>query len=84
MRDIIGITLIFSLSGTLGISFVLTQVMTGGGPGNATMVLGLYIYNMAFSTSNVGYSMAMTVISMLLGVIISMVSRKFSYSRENQ
>jgi N-acetylglucosamine transport system permease protein len=85
MRDIIGITLIFSLSGTLSISFVLTQIMTAGGPGNATMVLGLYVYNTAFGTStSVGYSMAISVISMLLGVIISIVSRKFSYSRENQ
>jgi N-acetylglucosamine transport system permease protein len=85
MRDIIGITLIFSLSGTLGISFVLTNVMTAGGPGNATMVLGLYVYNTAFGTSvNVGYSMAISVVSMLLGVIISLVSRRFSYTRGNQ
>jgi N-acetylglucosamine transport system permease protein len=85
MRDIIGITLIFSLSGTLSISFVLTNIMTAGGPGNATLVLGLYVYNTAFGSSvNVGYSMAISVIAMLLGIIISFISRKFSYTSENQ
>jgi N-acetylglucosamine transport system permease protein len=85
MKDIIGITLIFSLSGTLGLSFVLTNVMTGGGPGTATLVLGLYTYNMAFSTgaTNVGYSMALSMFSLVLGALISVVSRKFSYTNEN-
>jgi N-acetylglucosamine transport system permease protein len=83
MKDIIGITLIFSLSGTLGISFVLTSVMIGGGPGTSTLVLGLYTYNMAFVNSNVGYSMALSMFSLVLGVLISVVSRKFSYTNEN-
>jgi N-acetylglucosamine transport system permease protein len=84
LKDIIGITLIFSVSGTLSLSFILTMVMTGGGPSNSTLVLGLYTYNTAFSTNaNVGYSMSITFVSMVLGVIISMVSRKLSYSNEN-
>jgi N-acetylglucosamine transport system permease protein len=83
MKDIIGITLIFSLSGTLGLSFILTSVMTAGGPGTATLVLGLYTYNTAFVNSNVGYSMALSMFSLVLGVLISVVSRKFSYTNEN-
>jgi N-acetylglucosamine transport system permease protein len=85
MRDIIGITLIFCLSGIGGTSFILTNVMTAGGPGNTTLVLGLYVYNTAFGTNtNVGYSMAISVVAMFLGIIISFISRKFSYTNENQ
>jgi N-acetylglucosamine transport system permease protein len=83
MKDIIGITFIFSLSGT-GITFILTSVMTQGGPANATLVLPLYIYNQAFGTNtNVGYSMAITIFSMLLGVLFAVMSRKMSYTNEN-
>ena len=36
MKDIIGITFVLALSGTINLSFVLSQVMTGGGPNGAS------------------------------------------------
>jgi N-acetylglucosamine transport system permease protein len=85
MKDIIGIVFIFSVSGTLRLSFIITKVMTNGGPGNSTLVLGLYTYNMAFGlNTNLGYSMVLTVFSMTLGILISLGSRKISYGNENQ
>jgi N-acetylglucosamine transport system permease protein len=85
MKDIIGIVFIFSVSGTLNLSFIITKVMTGGGPGNSTLVLGLYTYNMAFGiNTNLGYSMVLAVFSMVLGILVSLGSRKISYNNENQ
>jgi N-acetylglucosamine transport system permease protein len=44
MKDIIGITFVLALSGTINLSFVLSQVMTGGGPNGASSVLLQYSY----------------------------------------
>jgi N-acetylglucosamine transport system permease protein len=84
MKDIIGITFVLSISGTLSISFILTSVMTAGGPGNASLVLPLYVYNMSFGAgANVGYAMALTVVSLALSAALSVLTRRMSYSNEN-
>ncbi len=41
-------------------------LLTGGGPGNSTMVPALYIYNSAFNENQMGYASAGGVILMLL------------------
>ena len=48
MKDIIGITFVLALSGTINLSFVLSQVMTGGGPNGASSVLLQYMYTQGF------------------------------------
>jgi multiple sugar transport system permease protein len=42
--------------------FELIQVMTGGGPGIATMVLNYFIYQTGFSASRMGYASALSVL----------------------
>jgi raffinose/stachyose/melibiose transport system permease protein len=41
-------------------------ILTGGGPGNSTMVPGLYIYQTAFNQSRYGYSSAAGVVLMFI------------------
>ena len=50
MKDIIGITFVLALSGTINLSFVLSQVMTGGGPNGASSVLLQYMYTQSTAT----------------------------------
>jgi N-acetylglucosamine transport system permease protein len=84
LKDAIGITWVLSLSGTINLSYVLSNVMTNGGPGNATLVLLQYIYRTAFGVgANFGYAMSITVFSLVLAFVLSMLSRKVSYSNEN-
>ena len=52
MKDIIGITFVLALSGTINLSFVLSQVMTGGGPNGASSVLLQYMYTQGFVNGN--------------------------------
>ena len=54
MKDIIGITFVLALSGTINLSFVLSQVMTGGGPNGASSVLLQYMYTQGFVNGNFG------------------------------
>lgn len=62
--------------------FDTVQVMTGGGPNNATTTLVYYIYG--FRTSNIGYSAAtgvvlMTIIAVLTFVYFRLLSKKVHY-----
>ena len=82
MKDIIGITFVLALSGTINLSFVLSQVMTGGGPNGASSVLLQYMYTQGFVNGNFGYAMAITVFTLASSVALSMLSRKLTDASE--
>ena len=82
MKDIIGITFVLALSGTINLSFVLSQVMTGGGPNGASSVLLQYMYTQGFVNGNFGSAMAITVFTLAISVALSMLSRKLTDASE--
>lgn len=82
MKDIISITFVLALSGTINLSFVLSQVMTGGGPNGASSVLLQYMYTQGFVNGNFGYAMAITVFTLAISVALSMLSRKLTDASE--
>lgn len=84
MRDIIGITFVLAMSGTMNLSFVLSKVMTAGGPNGASTVLLQYMYEQGFVNGNFGYAMAITVFSLTFSVILSMISRRLSNREEEK
>lgn len=78
MRDIIGITYVLALSGTINLSFTLSKVMTGGGPNGASSVLLQYMYEQGFINGNFGYAMAITVFTLAISIVLSALSRKLT------
>ena len=77
MKDIIGITFVLALSGTINLSFVLSQVMTGGGPNGATQVMNVYSYRTAMRSMMLGRGIAVSVLAMpILILLISALTRK--------
>ena len=82
MKNIIGITFVLAMSGTLVLSFVLSQVMTGGGPNGASSDLLQYMYTQGFVNGNFGYAMAITVFTLAISVALSMLSRKLTDASE--
>ena len=50
--------------------FDLAYLMTGGGPGRATVTLVMGIYNAAFKQYKMGYACAMAMLLLLIVVII--------------
>ncbi|GAA0345463.1 sugar ABC transporter permease [Bacillus carboniphilus] len=60
-------SIIYIVITSLNGSFVLVQVMTNGGPGNATEVMGSYLYQKAFEDFQFGYGAT-------IGVLILVVS----------
>ncbi|GAA2384036.1 carbohydrate ABC transporter permease [Nonomuraea africana] len=53
--------------------YVLILVMTEGGPGNATMVLGLYIYRHAFVYFDMGYAAALSWAMFALIIAVTLI-----------
>ena len=51
-------------------AFDLIYILTGGGPGDATEVLGTYAYDQAFSSREQGYGSAIGVVLYLLLVVV--------------
>lgn len=82
LRDIIGITYVLVLSGTINLSFVLVTVMTNGGPAGASSVLLQYMYTQAFQNSNFGYAMAIAIFTLVLSFILSFLSRLITNQSE--
>ena len=61
-------------------SFDLVFAMTGGGPGNATSMLGYRIYYEAFGSLKFGYSSALSVVLILMMAIAAAIG--FSIQRQ--
>ncbi len=74
-KDIVCITFIFAMSGVLDGSFTLSQIMTGGGPNNASRTLLQYIFYQGMRNGNYGYAMAVTAFTLALAVLLSFLSR---------
>lgn len=61
-------------------AFTTVYVMTSGGPGNATMVYGLYLYNNAFKFFKMGYASALAWV--LFAVILAVTLLQFKLARQ--
>jgi ABC-type sugar transport system permease subunit len=66
-----------------GISvFDIVFIMTGGGPGNATQVLGTYSFQSAFQLNRIGYgtsvALLITVLSVPFVVILNRLQRRLA------
>jgi multiple sugar transport system permease protein len=59
--------------------FVLVLIMTNGGPANATLMYGLYLYRLAFQFFQMGYASALAWV--LLVVIMLITAGQFALSR---
>lgn len=75
-------TIFFNLViGLIGAFQVFTPVylMTGGGPGNSSMMMGLYIYRQGFEEFDMGY--ASTLAWLLFLIVIALTLLQFSVAR---
>jgi raffinose/stachyose/melibiose transport system permease protein len=75
IRPVFIIVVMLMLIGTLK-SFDSIFVLTGGGPGNSTMVLSVALYNNAFSFYRLGYGSAIAVFMFVLLFTISILYQR--------
>ncbi len=53
--------------------FSLVYAMTGGGPVNATEIIGLFMYRTAFTSGRLGYGASIAVLMFLLNLLITVI-----------
>lgn len=59
------------LTSSLAANLNLILPFTGGGPGNRSYVMGLYVYNAAYTEFRVGYANAAAIVLMLISVALA-------------
>ena len=77
IRNILIVAVLITTIGAFKV-FDLIYVTTGGGPANATQVLGTYIYLQAFMLGNMGYADAISVILLVIAVILGWLQLRYS------
>ncbi len=77
IRPILLSAVIFSLNGTLKV-FESAVALTGGGPGNSTTMLTMYMYNTAFSYGEYGYGSAIAVYLLIMCLIVTLLIYRFA------
>lgn len=61
---------------SLGV-FALIYTMTGGGPGNMTTTLPIYMYQQAFVSQQLGYGTAISLVMLFIGALFGILYTKF-------
>lgn len=77
LRNILIVAVLITTIGAFKV-FDLIYVTTGGGPANATQVLGTYIYLQAFMIGNMGYANAISVVLLVIAVILGWLQLRYS------
>jgi len=77
IKLILILSIINALQGYVGI-----MVLTNGGPGNSTMVPGLYLYNNAFYFNKMGYACSIGVILFSILLLLTYINLKYIKTTE--
>lgn len=75
IRPILVVCLVFSFTGTVKL-FDSALALTNGGPSGATKSLSLYMYEVAFSYSKVGYGSVVALVILVICLLGSIVIKK--------
>ncbi|RCW73225.1 lactose ABC transporter membrane protein [Saliterribacillus persicus] len=82
LKPIILFTSIVSTIGTLQL-FDEVMNITSGGPGNATMTISMYIYNLSFEyTPDFGYAATVSYVILILVILLSFIQFKVAGDRD--
>jgi N-acetylglucosamine transport system permease protein len=82
IKEVVGITFIFALSGILDSSFSFSRVMTPSG--QVGDVLLAYSYRMGFEQAQYGYAMAVTAFTLFIAVSLAAISRIYMNVQERE
>ena len=76
LRPVLVLVLVITVTGSFQV-FDTVAVTTGGGPGNSSRVLQVYIVERAFERSDFGYAAALSVVLFILLAVIAWAMNKF-------
>lgn len=82
LKPVIATCMILSLSGTLKV-YASPLALTQGGPGKATYMLSMYMYDSAFLFNKYGYGSSIAIFILLECIFVTLVVKNFFSSKEN-
>lgn len=82
LRPILALVLVVTVTGSFQI-FDTVSVTTGGGPVNATRVIYLYIYDLAFAQLDFGYASALSIVLFAVLLIVALFQLKLMRAGES-
>jgi multiple sugar transport system permease protein len=82
LRPVLALVLVVTVTGSFQI-FDTVAVTTGGGPVNATRVIYLYIYDLAFAQLDFGYASALSVVLFAVLLVVALVQLKLLRADES-
>ena len=77
IRNVLIVAVLITTIGGIKV-FDLIYVTTGGGPANATQVLGTYIYQQGFTLSRMGYADTIAVVLLAIAVVLGWLQLRVS------
>ena len=81
LRPILALVLIMTVIGSFQV-FDTVAVTTAGGPVNASRVLQVYIYDMAFGRFQFGYASALSVALLVILMVITVIQYRLTRAGE--
>lgn len=81
VKEMLLVTIVMTVVSTFK-SFAEVYQLTMGGPGNSTLVVGMYSYQSAFHFDRMGYASAISVIIFIITFVFSVVQLRLSHSGE--
>ena len=82
LRPVLALVLVITVTGSFQI-FDTVAVTTNGGPVNATRVIYLYIYDLAFAQLDFGYASALSVVLFAVLLVVALVQLKLLRAGES-
>lgn len=76
VREMTFVTMVTTVSGAFLVFNDVYILTNGGGPGNASVTLAVYMYNMAFTQDRMGYASTIAVLMLIICMILALVQRK--------
>ena len=77
--------LFFSFFTTVSGAFLVfndVYILTNGGPGNASVTLSVYMYNMAFTQDRMGYASTIAILMLVICLGLAVVQKFITRSGE--
>lgn len=81
LRPVIATSLVLAFTGSFKV-FASALALTGGGPGRATQMVTIYMYEAAFMYSEYGYGSAIAVFILIECLLITLIITRFIAERE--
>lgn len=76
--EVVRVTIIFNIIGVFNGSFAYVNIMTNGGPDDASNVLSVYMYKQAFINGNFGYAMCVGILILGISLCLAYIANRLT------